>query len=175
MLVILSDMDNLQWLNKHEIYPDMFYTDFSTFKKQMILFKSATVVVMHITLNKILRTMIQSIIAELIERVNDPEDTGIERLYILTSYKTDSFPNQNYYYMHNDPTSVSLMRNEKVLKDLNFVDLLDEIQTEGEHTQTSHLYESTQEFRKKFVGDYSLLERGMIQKPNILEMMSKRT
>lgn len=97
LLVVLSEIDCLSFLQSNGVYPDEFYTDFEMFKNRSVLMSDATVVVLFAGCCHFNKRRVCEFITQLKAREVSETDTGISKVHIIS----DSFlPNIDNYYKY---------------------------------------------------------------------------
>lgn len=97
MLVVLAEINCLDYLKTHKVYPDKFYTDPAKFKHNAIGFQDATILIIFAGGCRFRKKHIIEMAKNLSKRADDKNDKGITGVYVLSDY---SLPTLNHYYMY---------------------------------------------------------------------------
>ena len=95
-LVVLSEVNNLEYLRKHGVYPSMFFTDIKTFEKMLSFFNGVKVCCILSGCCSFSRRKLNELFDFLQERIDDSESSSIEELLIFSD--TDTFKRDFYRY-----------------------------------------------------------------------------
>ena len=94
-LLFLSEINCNKFLRSKGIYPDEFYTDFLMFKNRSFSFNDVDIVILFAGSCAFSKRHVFDMIKILQQRIDNPDDTGIRSLTVLT----DAFlPKVNKYY-----------------------------------------------------------------------------
>ena len=122
MLVVLSEINCLNSLNRLGVYPDIFYTDFEIFKTETFMYNHANIVILFAGNCRFTKRLVMEQIILLSKRAEDEEDTGIDNLYILTDTKLGTL--KFYYSYHYDLNKVFRTENWKEKDEVDFWGML---------------------------------------------------
>lgn len=112
-LVVLSEINNLDYLRKHGIYPSQFFTDIKAFEKMSSFFNNVKVCCILSGSCSFSRRKLNELFNFFQERIDDSESSSIEELLIFSD--TDVFKGD--YFRHTGNLGcVTQMRGKKVIK-----------------------------------------------------------
>ena len=111
MLVILSEINCLDNLNKIGVYPDIFYTDYEKFKTETFLFDNADVIILFAGNSRFVKRLVFEQIIMLTKRAEDETDKGVRNLFVITDIKLGTL--KKYYKYTYDITETYLTENFK--------------------------------------------------------------
>lgn len=112
-LVVLSEINNLDYLRKHGIYPSQFFTDIKAFEKMSSFFHNVKVCCILSGSCSFSRRKLGELFNFCQERIDDSESKSIEELIIFSD--TDVFKRE--YYRHSGNLGcVDLMDGKKTIK-----------------------------------------------------------
>ena len=97
MLVVLSEIDCLDFLYGRGIYPDEFYTDFEMFKNRSILKTDMQVIIIFAGCCHFNKRRVCEFITQLNERVESETDKGVTDVCVISD---SVLPNINGYYKY---------------------------------------------------------------------------
>ena len=122
MLVVLSENNCLNTLNRLGVFPDYFYTDFEAFKSETFLYDHANVVILFAGSSRFTKRIIMDQIILLNKRAEDEADTGIDNLYVVTDVTLGSL--RFYYSYHYDLRHIFRTENFKQKDEVDFWGML---------------------------------------------------
>lgn len=123
MFVVLSEIDTLDFLNAHGIYPDEFYMDLHYFKENAVHFNRANVVILFAGITNFRVNNVCAEVKELRTRIKGYTDDGIKSVIVVSDV---DLPLDNYYkYYHHNFNKVDLKTNKTVIqKNVDFFESL---------------------------------------------------
>ena len=83
-LVIVSEVNNLEFLRYHGFYPAEFYTDIEIFRKKAIFFNNVTVLFLTQGSCFFSRKQLLAVYDQMIARAEDENDTGVYDAILLS-------------------------------------------------------------------------------------------
>lgn len=98
MLMVLSEINCLNFLNAKNVYPDEFYTDFELFKHKVMVMQGVDVIVIFAGSCNFGKRILQEFINILYKRAKDETDGGIRSVCTITD---TVLPKIDKYYMYN--------------------------------------------------------------------------
>jgi len=124
MLVVLSEINCLPYLQSKGINPDVFYTDFHLFKNQIVTLKDLTVVVLFVgncRFNK--RHVVEY--CKTLRKYRKNASMGINHVYVISDNIISNL--DNYFVFDTDIEQLKIYNGEKFVEDDKVV--LDKIRT----------------------------------------------
>ena len=108
MFVVLSEINTLDYLHRHGVYPNEFYTDLNLFKESAVHFKDAIVLVVFAGVTNFRKRNVCAEINHLRDRAKSTVDTGVKGVIVIAD---TTLPIQNYYMYSRNWNKVSLRSN----------------------------------------------------------------
>lgn len=133
MLVIISEIDNQQYLADNGVIPDFYYTDFDAFSNRLMLLNHADVVAILTRTNFNGRQVIK-LLKELRKQENTEE---INRVWIFSS--THEVLSDYYYFTNNLKTCVHMNKSKKFKRSESPIDFYEMFRYKSENPQTIKL------------------------------------
>ena len=133
MLVILSEINCLDNIKRIGVNPDDFYTDFESFKSNIIFLTDATVVIIFAGGYAFRKRLIVEQYNLLKERAENPNDKGVSKVFVLSDATLPII--KEYYKFMNDFTKVYRFDKYKEKEEVNFWGYLRNISNKNVKTQ----------------------------------------
>ena len=122
-LIVLSEIDNLKYLNLVGIYPNEFYTDFEMFKNKSSTFYDAHIIVFFVGSCNFSKRHVTDVLKGLSKRAENESDKGILSLTIFSDGILQFV--DKYYKFENSLDTVSEYKGWKLrVKNSKIVDKL---------------------------------------------------
>lgn len=139
MLVVLSEIDCIDYLREMGLYPDEYFTDFEIFRNKAVSFRDASIlVILAGTCRFSVRHTIE-VVKLFYKRQSNSKDSGIKDVIVLSD-STISGLSKYYKFKDNLEKVDEYNKTRCVKKNINLWGTLDDLQTKGEHD--IHLYRS---------------------------------
>lgn len=110
-LVVLSEVNCIEYLRKHGVYPSQFYTDIQTFENMASFFTDVKVVCIISGNSLFSKGKQHEVFKFLDERMQDGASTSISGYYVLSDVQIEGRP---YYKYDKNLSNVSLVSGRKV-------------------------------------------------------------
>lgn len=163
MLLVLSEIECLDYLNSVDVYPDIFFTDFKMFKNMVVGTENADIVILLAGTCRFSKRLISELATQLMNRAKSETDGGIRSVCVMSDTDLRSIP--LYYKYDGRPFSFLPVENGKIKK--TPVDLWSRYKSEPKETTVylvrSALNELAENIQKRHDKDDDLLE--VIQTP----------
>ena len=176
MLVVLAEIDCLDYLQSQGIMPDEYYTDYEVFKQRCASFKNATELIILAGSCQFNKRHTTEFIKAQVKRQNNPNDKGISNVIVLTDYM---IPTLELYYKFDDNLDevykCSGWKKAKTPTDIWGV--VDESQTKVKHEIAMYLSDfdqgNAEKAREKSKSYYSKEEEliRLIQQPDVRQII----
>lgn len=114
MLLVLSEIDCTDYLNKMGIYPDELFTDLEMFKNKMIIASDADIIVIFAGSCQFSKRIVSELITKMRKRISEKTDTGINSLLVLSDTELKHI--DDYYIYYGRPNEVFKVSKKKVEK-----------------------------------------------------------
>lgn len=171
-LIVLSERDILEYLQKHNVKPSEFYTDLEQLQERAALFKEVHLLVIYCGSTRLSHKRVNDFLERCEERIKNENDNGILSISVLSDAIL-SGKNQKYYYYPNGLFSdidVYLGKNKIDEYDDFWEDLLEDCDSYDDCKKYLHDFEAdiqkeVEEYKKALKSQESL--RSMIKIPKI--------
>ena len=176
MLVVLSEIDCLNYLQNQGIYPDEYYTDFELFKNHCASFRDATLLFILAGSCKFNKRHTTDFIKAQYKRKENEKDTGIVNVVVVTD---SMIPTLNLYFKFEDNLDVVYKCNgwKKSKFSTDIWSKIDKVQTKTRHEVALYLSDYDKGISDKFKEKYKSYESKemdlipLIKKPNVKELI----
>lgn len=122
MLVVLSELGTLKYLNNNGVYPDLYSNDFITFKDTVAMLAEVDVIIITCSSPKFPRTKFKQFLLALKDIANQ-ENSNIKSLTILSNYQLN-YIDRYYFFEDNFKTTLEASRWIEDKTKLKKVDIL---------------------------------------------------
>lgn len=131
MLMILSEINCLDYLRSRDVYPDEFFTDLSLFKHRIVMNTDVDVLIIFAGSCSFGKRVVQEYVNELNKRMKDETDKGIKSICVLSDTVLPSL--DNYYKYTRRPDSCSKCSHWNISKGV--VDILGKYKCAEKNTE----------------------------------------
>lgn len=114
MLVVLAEVDCLDYLQNLGVYPDAFYTDFKAFKSDTVMFDEVDVLIIFVGACQFNRQAVLSFSTSLRHRVEDELADSIRSVEVLTDLTLPKEIEYPYYRFENRLDQLKKVQGNKV-------------------------------------------------------------
>lgn len=118
MLVILSEIDCLDYIRAKGVYPAEFYTDIEAFKNNAVSFQNATILVIFAGNCRFNKKHTIKLVKDLMKRSENKGDNGIAHIYVVSDLTIAGL--KSYYKYEGSIDTVTIMHGwDAVKSDVN--------------------------------------------------------
>ena len=114
MLLVLSEIECLDYLNSVDVYPDIYFTDFKMFKNMVVGTDGADIVILLAGTCRFSKRIISELATQLMNRADSETDGGIRSVCVMSDTDLRSVP--LYYKYYGRPYSFIPIENGKPKK-----------------------------------------------------------
>lgn len=97
MLMVLSEIDCLSYIQSMGVYPDSFFTDFDTFQHHVVVKDNADIIIILAGTCSFSKRAVEDYITTLIQRKESKTDTGIRSIRVMSD---TVLKKTNDYYLY---------------------------------------------------------------------------
>lgn len=115
MLVVLSEIDCLDYIRAKGVHPAEFYTDIEAFKNNAVLFQDATILVIFAGNCRFNKKHTVKLVKDLMKRSESKSDRSIAHIYVVSDLTIAGL--KSYYKYEGSIDTVKIMRGWDAVKD----------------------------------------------------------
>lgn len=170
MLVILSELNCIDKLNNHGIYPDKFYTDVDAFRNSAISFSKANIIIIFAGSCSFNKKHTLELVKSLKKREANERDNGITNVFVLSD--SDLPLNCDYFRFETDIFDLTLQSGKRNKGAVDFWGSVSTQKKEAELYLSSYdkgVYDENMAFHKRASSEESLIR--LIKTPDVKQML----
>lgn len=170
MLVVLSELNCIDKLNNHGIYPDKFYTDIDAFRNSAISFNNANIIIIFAGSCSFNKKHTLELVKSLKKREDNQRDNGVTNVFVLSD--TELPLNCDYFRFEFDLFDLTLQSGKKNKGKIDFWGSVSTQKKEAELHLSDYdkgVYNEDSSISKRASSEESLIR--LIKIPDVKQML----